>query len=74
MIREGISHSHLFDIYEFNYYIWNLGYPDVLVDFYLNSPFTISLFYPLSFIENPYVAKAIFNFISIVFMCYVLMF
>ncbi len=70
MIREGISHSHLFDIYEFNYYIWNLGYPDVLVDFYLNSPFTISLFYPLSFIENPYVAKAIFNFISIVLFCW----
>ena len=66
MIREGISHSQLFDIYEFNSYIWNLGYPNVLVDFYLNSPFTISLFYPLSFIENPYVAKAIFNLMSIV--------
>ena len=66
MIREGVSHSQLFDIYEFNSYIWNLGYTDVLVDFYLNSPFTISLFYPLSFIENPYVAKAIFNLIGIV--------
>jgi len=70
MIREGVSPSHLFDIYEFNSYIWNLGYPDVLVDFYLNSPFTISFFYPLSYIENPYVAKAIFNFISIVLFCW----
>ena len=66
MIREGVSPTQLFDIYEFNSYIWNLGYTDVLVDFYLNSPFTISLFYSLSFIENPYVAKAIFNLIGIV--------
>jgi len=65
MIREGVPSSRLFDIYEFNSYIWNLGYADVLVDFYLNSPFTITAFYPLSFVENPYVAKAIFNLISI---------
>lgn len=66
MIREGMSHSRLFDIYEFNSYIWNLGYTDVLVDFYINSPFTISFFYPFSYIENPYIAKAIFNLIGIV--------
>jgi hypothetical protein len=66
MIQEGFSPSQLFDIYEFNSYIWSLGYPDVLVDFYINSPFTISFFYPLSFIDDPYIAKAFFNFISIV--------
>ena len=66
MIRDGFSPTQLFDIYEFNSYIWNLGYPDVLVDFYINSPFTISFFYPLSYIENPYIAKAIFNLIGIV--------
>jgi hypothetical protein len=38
----------------------------VLVDFYLNSPFTITFFYPFTFIENPYIAKAIYNLISIV--------
>jgi len=65
MLHDGIPHTQLFDIYEFNNYIWNLGYTDVLVDFYLNSPFTLAAFYPLSFIENPYVAKAIFNLISI---------
>ncbi len=70
MIRDGVSHSQLFDIYEFNSYIWNLGYKDVLVDFYLNSPFTISFFYPLTYIENPYVAKAIFNLIGIVLFCW----
>jgi hypothetical protein len=70
MIQEGISPTQLFDIYAFNSYIWKLGYTDVLVDFYINSPFTISLFYPLSFIENPYAAKAIFNLISIVLFCW----
>lgn len=66
MIREGVAHPQLFDIYNFNNYIWKLGYKNVLVDFYLNSPFTISFFYPFSYIENPYAAKAIFNIISIV--------
>ena len=66
LIRESLSSNLLFDIYEFNRYIWNLGYTNVLVDFYLNSPFTITFFYPFTFIENPYIAKAIYNLISIV--------
>ncbi len=65
LIQDNIPYSYLFDIYEFNSYIWSLGYTDVLGDFYLNSPFTITVFYPLSFIENAHLAKAIFNFISI---------
>ena len=65
MIREDISPNQLFDIFNFNKYIWNLGYKDILVDFYINSPFTISFFYPFTFIENPYLAKAIYNLISI---------
>ena len=65
MLQDDIPHTRVFDIYQFNSYIWNLGYNDVLVDFYLNSPFTLAAFYPLSFIENPYVAKAIFNLIGI---------
>ena len=66
LIRESLSSNLLFDIYEFNSYIWNLGYTNVLVDFYINSPFTITFFYPFTFIENPYIAKAIYNLISIV--------
>ncbi len=66
LIRESLSSNLLFDIYEFNTYIWNLGYTNVLVDFYINSPFTITFFYPFTFIENPYVAKAIYNLICIV--------
>lgn len=66
LYQEGLPlEVYLFDIYEFNSYIWGLGYNDVLVDFYLNSPFTVIAFYPLSFIENAYLAKAIFNIISI---------
>ena len=66
LIRESLSSNLLFDIYEFNTYIWNLGYTNELVDFYINSPFTITFFYPFTFIENPYVAKAIYNLICIV--------
>lgn len=67
LVTQGIPpETVIFDIYEFNNFIWNLGYKDVLVDFYLNSPFTITVFYPLSFIEDAYTAKAIFNLISIV--------
>ncbi|GGG27321.1 hypothetical protein GCM10011344_30160 [Dokdonia pacifica] len=55
----------IFDIHAFNTYIWELGYTDVLVDFYVNSPFTLAAFYPLAYIENPYIAKLIFNSISI---------
>ena len=66
LIGEGISSDKLFDIYEFNNYIWDLGYEEVLVDFYLNSPFTITAFYPLTFIENAYTAKLVFNIFSIV--------
>lgn len=55
----------IFDIYDFNTYIWNLGYTDVLVDFYVNSPFTLSAFYPLAYVDNPYIAKFVFNGVSI---------
>lgn len=56
----------VFDIYDFNKYIWDKGYTDVLTDFYLNSPFTNTFFYPLGAINNAYVAKFIFNLISII--------
>ena len=56
----------LFDIYKYNNYIWNLGYDDVLADFYLNSPFNTIAFYPFIFIQDVYLAKAIFNVFSII--------
>ena len=34
----------IFDIHAFNTYIWELGYTDLLVDFYVNSPFTLTAF------------------------------
>lgn len=55
----------LFDIYNFNQYIWELGYEDVLADFYLNSPFNSTFFYPFALIENAHVAKSVFNSLSI---------
>lgn len=55
----------IFDIYKFNSYIWDLGYTNELVDYYVNSPFTLAAFYPLAFIEDAYVAKTVFNSLSI---------
>ncbi|WP_411767162.1 glycosyltransferase family 87 protein [Winogradskyella sp. A3E31] len=66
LLHDGIApETVIFDIHAFNTYIWELGYTDELVDFYVNSPFTLAAFYPLAYIENPYVAKLIFNGISI---------
>jgi len=66
MLYDGTSLFQLYDIAAFNRYVWNLGYPDVLLDFYLNSPFTPVLFYPLASIDNVLLAKAIFNGIGII--------
>ena len=66
MLHDGTSLTQLYDIAAFNSYVWNLGYPDALLDFYLNSPFTPVLFYPIASIENVLLAKAIFNGIGIV--------
>jgi len=57
----------LYDIYDFNQYAWSKGYNDVLADFYLNSPFTATLFYPFAFIKNAFYSKLIFNLISVLF-------
>jgi len=54
----------LFDIYALNSYIWNLGYEEVLADFYLNSPFNATFFYPFSLIDDAYLAKAIYTVFS----------
>lgn len=66
LLHDGIPpETVIFDIHAFNNYIWELGYTDVFVDFYVNSPFTLSAFYPLAYIDNPYIAKLTFNSISI---------
>jgi len=57
--------SIVFDIYQFNKYAWGKGYHEVLIDFYLNSPFTSTFFYPFALIEDAYFSKAIFNGLSI---------
>ncbi|MBC2843627.1 glycosyltransferase family 87 protein [Winogradskyella flava] len=56
----------LFDIYAFNKYIWDLGYDEVLADFYLNSPFNATFFYPFAKLEDAYLAKSIYTIISCV--------
>lgn len=56
----------VFDIYKFNKYAWDNGYSEVLIDFYLNSPFTSTAFYPFALIDNAYTSKLIFSSISIV--------
>lgn len=66
LLHDGIPpETIIFDIHAFNSYIWELGYTDELVDFYVNSPFTLAAFYPLAYIENAYIAKLVFNSISI---------
>lgn len=61
----GAAEEIIFDIETFNNYVRDSGYPDERVDFYLNSPFTLTLFYPVAWIDNPYTAKLVFNIISI---------
>jgi hypothetical protein len=56
--------SFIYSIYSFNSYVWSLGYPEVLVDFYINSPFTIAVFSPFLWFKNAFVAKLMFNIIS----------
>ncbi|WP_298311593.1 glycosyltransferase family 87 protein [uncultured Aquimarina sp.] len=66
LLHEGITPENvIYDIYAFNNYIWDLGYSDELVDFYVNSPFTLVAFYPLAYIKDAYLAKFIFNSISV---------
>ncbi len=67
MLQEGINpETVIFDIYEFNNYVWEQGHKEELVDYYVNSPFTLALFYPLSFIESAHSAKLAFNVLSII--------
>lgn len=56
--------SFIYSIYSFNSYAWSLGYPEVLIDFYINSPFTISVFSPFALIDNALTAKLLFNVLS----------
>lgn len=55
----------VFDIYKFNKYAWDNLYREVLIDFYLNSPFTSTAFYPFALIDNAYTSKLLFSIISI---------
>lgn len=67
MIHQGIApESIIFDIYDFNQYVWNLGHKDVLLDFYYNSPFNTTAFYLLAYIKDAHLAKAVFNSINII--------
>lgn len=66
LVHDGIAPEEvLFDIYAFNNYVWEQGYPNEILDFYVNSPFTLAAFYPLAFIPDAQTAKLIFNLISI---------
>lgn len=65
MAKEGIApETIVFDIYDFNKYAWNKGYSEVFIDFYLNSPFTATFFYPLTLLPDGYDSKLAFNIIS----------
>ncbi len=67
LLHDGIApETVIFDVYKFNEYIWGLGYTNELVDFYVNSPFTLAVFYPLAYINDAYMAKAVFNALSII--------
>lgn len=56
--------SFIYSIYDFNAYAWLSGYEDVLIDFYINTPFTISAYHPFGLISNAYVSKLILNVLS----------
>ena len=62
LVTEGIApESVVFDILDFNEYVWSKGFSNELTDFYLNSPFIATLFYPLALIKNASYSKLIFN-------------
>jgi hypothetical protein len=66
LLTEGIAPELVvFDIFKFNSYVWSKGYPNELTDFYLNSPFIATFFYPLALIKNAYYSKLIFNLLCI---------
>lgn len=65
IIKSNLSAEKIiFDIYEFNNYIWSQGYTDVFADFYINSPFNAFLLYPFTFLSSVFTAKLIFNLIG----------
>lgn len=67
LVLEGVApETVLFDIYDYNHYIWSKGYTEALADFYLNSPFTATLFYPLALVKNAFYSKFLFNLLSVV--------
>lgn len=71
MVVEDVKpESLLFDIYDYNQYIWEKGYSEEISDFYLNSPFFSTLFYPFALISDVYLSKAIFNAVSILLFLY----
>lgn len=67
MILEDQNPTDLiFDIFQFNQYVWKKGYNDVLLDYYLNSPFCSTFILPITIFKNAYFAKTFFNSISII--------
>jgi len=65
-----LSSSLLYDIVKYNEYIWMQGFNNVYVDFYINSPFVASFFYPVSALFEPYESKIVFNFLSVIVFAY----
>ncbi len=69
-------HKHLqpedfvYNVFNFNNFVWNSGYTSELLDFYLNSPFTVTFTQPFIFFGNAIIAKFVFNLISICFFIY----
>jgi hypothetical protein len=65
VVEGGYPESVVFDIHQFNEYIWAKGHTEEISDYYLNSPFLSTLFYPLALIDNVLLSKAVFNGVSI---------
>jgi len=61
-----LSVDILYDIFNYNEYIWNIGYAEIYVDYYVNTPFLATLFYPIAALFKPFTAKLLFNVFSIV--------
>ncbi len=67
MLQNGLQPEKIvFDIYDFNQFAWQKNYKNVLLDYYLNSPFCTTFLYPFTFFKDAYLAKIIFNIFSII--------
>lgn|GEM_PF-3319966 len=63
--HHGAQLNFLYDVEGYNKYVNTIGDKNLLLDFYLNTPFTCTFFLPFAALADPVNAKLIFNLFSL---------